>query len=60
MVQTGLIIAVALCEASSLFGLTLAFAFDYQYFFLWIILGILGIALHFPRRSELHAASYKK
>jgi hypothetical protein len=59
-VQSGLIIALALCEASSLFGLTLAFAFEYQYFFLWIALGILGMVLHFPKRDELHAASYKK
>ncbi len=59
-VQSGLIIALALCEASSLFGLALAFAFDYQYFFLWIGLGILGMILHFPKRDELHAASYKR
>lgn len=59
-VQSGLIIALALCEASSLFGLTLAFAFDYQYFFAWIALGIIGILLHFPKRNDLHAAAYKK
>jgi hypothetical protein len=58
-VQSGLIIALALCEASSLFGLALAFAFEYQYFFLWLALGIIGMILHFPRRDELHAASYK-
>ena len=58
-VQSGLIIALALCEASSLFGLTLAFAFDYQYFFAWIALGILGMILHFPKRDHLHAAVYK-
>jgi uncharacterized protein YacL len=60
LVQSGLIIALALCEASSLFGLALAFAFDYQYFFIWIGLGVLGMILHFPKRDELHAASYKK
>lgn len=59
-VQSGLIIALALCEASSLFGLALAFAFDYQYFFLWIILGVTSMLLHFPKRGELHAATYKK
>lgn len=59
-VQSGLIIALALCEVSSLFGLTLAFAFEYQYFFLWIGLGILGMLLHFPKRDQLLAASYKK
>ncbi len=60
LVQTGLIIALALCEASSLFGLALAFAFDYQYFFLWFALGILGMVLHFPKRDELHAASQNR
>ena len=60
LVQTGLIIALALCEASSLFGLALAFAFDYQYFFLWFALGILGVVLHFPKRDELHAAGLNR
>ena len=59
-VQSGLIIALALCEASSLFGLALAFAFDYEYFFLWIGLGVIAMLLHFPKRDGLHAASYKK
>lgn len=59
-VQTGLIIGCALCEASSLLGLMLAFAFDYQYFFLFIALGIIAMLLHFPKRSDIIAASYKK
>lgn len=59
-VQTGLIIACALCEAISLLGLVLAFAFSYQYFFFWFALGILGIVLHFPRRDNVIAASYRK
>ena len=57
--QTGLIIAVALCEASSLIGMCLAFAFDYQYFFTWFILGIAATLFHFPRQSDLLAAGYK-
>lgn len=60
LVQTGLIIACALCEAISLLGMVLAFAFSYQYFFLWFALGILGIILHFPRRDDVIAASYKR
>ncbi len=60
LVQTGLIIACALCEAISLLGMVLAFAFSYQYFFLWFALGILGIILHFPRRDDVIAANYKK
>lgn len=59
-VQTGLILACAFCESISLLGLLLAFAFAYQYFFLWFALGILGILLHFPRRDDVIAASYKK
>ena len=58
-VRSGLIIALALCEASSLFGLVLAFAFDYPYFFLWFILGIVGMLLHFPRQTDMLAAGYK-
>lgn len=59
LVQTGLIIACALCEAISLLGLMLAFAFSYQYFFAWFALGILGIILHFPRRETVISASYR-
>ena len=58
-VQTGLILGCALCEVSSLLGLMLAFAFDYQYFFLWIALGTLGMLLHKPKRSDIIAASYR-
>ena len=59
-VRSGLIIALALCEASSLFGLVLAFAFDYPYFFLWFILGIAGMLLHFPKQTDMLAAGYKQ
>jgi hypothetical protein len=59
-VQTALVLGCALSELSSLLGLVLAFVFDYQYFFLWIALGIIGVLCHFPRRDTLAAASYKK
>lgn len=59
-VQSALIVSCALCESISLFGLLLAFAADYRYFFLWFALGILGIILHFPKKKHLIAASYKK
>ena len=54
-VQYGLIVACALCEACTLFGVALAFAFDYQYFFFWIALGVVGVLLHFPRRVHVDA-----
>lgn len=60
LVQTALVIGCALCESVTLFGLVLAFAFSYQYFFLWFLVGILGTILHFPKRDNLIAASYKK
>jgi hypothetical protein len=56
-VQTGLVLGCALSEIASLFGVILAIGFGYQYFFLWIALGTLGILLHFPRRSTLDAAA---
>ncbi len=59
-VRSGLIIALAFCEAPSLFGLVLAFAFDYPYFFLWFTLGIVGMLLHFPKQTDMLAAGYKQ
>lgn len=59
-VQTALIVACALCEATTLFGLLLVFLFAYQYFFLWFALAALGMILHFPRREHLINASYKR
>lgn len=56
-VQTALILGSAFCEAISIIGLILAFAFNYQYFYLWLIVGFLGIFLHFPRRKHLYDAS---
>ena len=59
-VRLGLIIGCAFCESVSVMGMIAAFAFSYQYFFLWFALGIAGIVLHFPKRGNLIAASYKK
>lgn len=59
MVQTALIVALALCEAASLFGVVSAFAFNFRYFFAFMAIGILGFLLHFPRREHYIAASFK-
>jgi F0F1-type ATP synthase membrane subunit c/vacuolar-type H+-ATPase subunit K len=59
-IQTAAILGLAFCESISIMGLILAFVFNYQYFFLWFALGILGILLHYPSRDSLMAASYKK
>jgi F0F1-type ATP synthase membrane subunit c/vacuolar-type H+-ATPase subunit K len=59
-VQTALILGSAFCEAISIIGLVLAIAFGYQYFYLWLIVGFVGIFLHFPRRKHLYDASIQK
>lgn len=58
-VQTGLVLGCALSEVPSVLGVILAFAWEYQFFFLWIALGMIGILLHFPRKSSLDAATYR-
>jgi hypothetical protein len=59
LVQTAMIIGCALCESISLFGLLLAFAFNYPYFWLFSALGIFGTILHFPRKGNIEAATYR-
>ncbi len=59
LVQTGIIIGCAFCEAISIFGMVLAILFNYQYFFVWFIVGIGGIVSHIPRRKDLYAAGGK-
>jgi len=60
ILQSGLILGLAFCESLSILGLVLAFAFNYQYFFLWFILAIIGMFLHYPRRQNYHDAGFKK
>ena len=57
-VQTGLIVALALSEAASLIGMVSALL-DYQYFFVFFALGILGTLAHFPKRDDFHAAGFR-
>lgn len=58
--QTGLILGLAFSESISIFGLVLAFGFNYQYFFLWFVLAIIAMLLHYPRRQNFHDAGFKK
>jgi len=59
LVQTATIVGCAFAEVSSLLGLMLAFAFDFKLFFVFSAFGIIGTLLHFPKRDDAHAASYK-
>jgi F0F1-type ATP synthase membrane subunit c/vacuolar-type H+-ATPase subunit K len=58
LVQTGHILAYALCEATSLFGLVAVFAFNFPLFFVWFVIGIAGVLLHFPNRDSFQAAAF--
>ena len=60
LVQTGMIVACAMCEATSIFGLVLAFAHSYQYFVCWIAAAMAGMAFHFPSRTAIMNASLGK
>ena len=58
LVPTAQILAYALCEATTLFGLFIALAFNSPLFFAWFAVGVTGILLHFPRRNDFAAASF--
>ncbi|HYY56467.1 MAG TPA: hypothetical protein VE842_03990 [Pyrinomonadaceae bacterium] len=60
LVQSAMILAVALCEAVALFGLLVFFTTRTPYYFIFFIISALGILLHLPRRDQLLAASYKR
>lgn len=54
--QTGLILALALCEAAALLGFAGLLITRSDYAFLLFALGALGMLLHFPRREQVEAA----
>ena len=59
-VQTAMIVGCALCETVTLFGLMLAFIAQYQYFFAWFALGMLGMLFHFPLRKNVINATFER
>ena len=59
LVQQALVIACAMCEVSAVLGLVERLIFwGPEYYLLFLFAGA-GMALHFPRRSHLEAATYK-
>src|SRR6185295_8482121 len=60
LVQKALIIACAICEAAAVLGLVERFAVSGRDYLVLLVIAAVGIALHFPRRSQLEAASFKK
>ncbi len=59
LVQKALVIACALCEVSAVLGLIEYFVVRNREYYLLFLIAAVGIAFHFPRRSQLEAASYK-
>jgi hypothetical protein len=49
-----------MCEVSALLGVLEHFIIGNREYYLLILIAGAGIAFHFPRRSQLEAASYKK
>ncbi len=59
-VQTGIIIALALCEAAAQFGLVALFVTGDHSAYLLFLVAALGQLFHFPRREPLLAATAKR
>ena len=59
LVQSAVTIGLALCEIPALLGVVERFAFPGSNYYLLFVIAFAGIALHFPRRDFLLAASYK-
>jgi F0F1-type ATP synthase membrane subunit c/vacuolar-type H+-ATPase subunit K len=59
VVQTGLILALVMCEVAALLGLIGLFIDRNPYAYALFALAAVGDLLHFPRREQLLAASYK-
>ena len=57
VLQTGMVVAVALCEAAALCGLVGLFVTGDSYSYVLFVVSSAGLALHFPRRARLLAAS---
>lgn len=59
LVQKALVIACAMCEVSAVLGVVERLVIGNREYYLLFLIAAAGIALHFPRRSQLEAASYK-
>jgi hypothetical protein len=60
LVNTGFVLAAAFCEVGAIMGLLDFLVANDRYYFLLIGLAFIGLLLHFPRRSDLEAANFKK
>ena len=59
LVQTALVIACTMCEASVILGVLERLVFGVRQYYVLFLVAAIGTAFHFPRRDQLLAASYK-
>ena len=59
LVQTAMIAGRALCEVPALLGVVERFILPGREYLLLLLISALAMVLHYPRRSDLLAASYK-
>ena len=59
LVQKALMVGCAMCEVSALLGLLEHYVIGNREYYLLFLLAAGGIGLHFPRRSQLDAATYR-
>ena len=60
LVQQALVLACAMCEVSALFGVVERFMIGSGDHYLLFLVSAVGIALHFPKRNHLLAASWNE
>lgn len=59
LVQTALVVGCAFCEVPAILGILERFLFSGRLYALLFPISFLAMALHFPRKANLLAASYK-
>jgi hypothetical protein len=60
LVQQGYIVAWAICEVGGLLGVLDFFATGDRYYYVLLVIGVLGQLVHFPRREHILNASGKR
>ncbi len=50
--RVGLVVPLVLCEAAALIGLALRLVIGSSHYYVFLLLGLAGMALTFPRKGE--------
>ena len=57
LLQSGYIIAFALCESAAIWGLVDHISTGSKYYFASFAIGVLGMLVHFPKKDHVRAAT---